>query len=139
MFLRRNTQSCTILKISIILSFILLAFISISNAETTNIYNDVANENTTDRSNTSNTTNREDDLLDNEEEEDDIDPISNNSQTSTNSSTSNSTYNPNARVSTVSSIPEANLGLNNVLCVILIAIGILLILLAIAILIRIKN
>ncbi len=114
-----------LLKILIILSIILLTFASISNAETTNIYNDVANENTT---------NDEDNLLD-EEEDDDIDPISN---TASNSSTNTSTYQSNARVSTVSSIPEANLGLNNVLCVILIAIGILLILLAIAILIRSK-
>lgn len=114
-----------LLKILIILSIILLTFASISNAETTNIYNDVANENTT---------NDEDNLLD-EEEDDDIDPISN---TASNSSTNTSTYQSNARVSIVSSIPEANLGLNNVLCVILIAIGILLILLAIAILIRSK-
>lgn len=113
-----------IFKISIILSIILLTFASISNAETTNIYNDVANENTT---------NDMDNLLD--EEDDDIDPISN---TASNSSTNTSTYQSNARVSTVFSIPEANLGLNNVLCVILIAIGILLILLAIAILIRSK-
>ena len=39
----------------------------------------------------------------------------------------------------ISSIPEANLGLNNILNIILIAIGILLILLAIAILIRLKQ
>lgn len=39
----------------------------------------------------------------------------------------------------VSSIPEANLSFNNILNVILIAIGILLILLAIAILIRLKQ
>ncbi len=47
-----------------------------------------------------------------------------------------------ARVTSVnplSSLPEANLGLNNVLSIILIAIGILIILLAIAILIRIKH
>lgn len=118
-----------ILKISIILSILLWGFVSISNAETTNIYNDIANEN----SNSSHTNSTEEDLP--EHDEDDIDPISN---TTSNSTTNTSTYNSNARVSTVSSIPEANLGLNNVLCVILIAIGILLILLAIAILIRSK-
>ncbi|MCI8277299.1 MAG: hypothetical protein HFJ46_05185 [Clostridia bacterium] len=42
-------------------------------------------------------------------------------------------------VQRVSSIPEANLGLNNILNVILIAIGVLLILFAIAILIRLKH
>lgn len=97
-----------ILKTTVILSILLCVFVSISNAETTNIYNDVANEN------------------------------SDFSHTANNSTSNSSTYNSNARVSTVSSIPEANLGLNNVLCVILIAIGILLILLAIAILIRSK-
>lgn len=118
-----------ILKTTVILSILLCVFVSISNAETTNIYNDVANEN----SDFSHTANNEENLLENEEG--DMDPISN---TANNSTSNSSTYNSNARVSTVSSIPEANLGLNNVLCVILIAIGILLILLAIAILIRIK-
>lgn len=42
-------------------------------------------------------------------------------------------------VSPLSNLPEANLGLNNILNVILIAIGVLLILFAIAILIRLKN
>jgi hypothetical protein len=41
--------------------------------------------------------------------------------------------------STVSSLPEANLGLNNILNVILIAIGVIIILLAIAILVRLKQ
>ena len=41
--------------------------------------------------------------------------------------------------STVSPLPEANLGLNNILNVILIAIGIIIILLAIAILIRLNK
>ena len=40
--------------------------------------------------------------------------------------------------STISSLPEANLGLNNILNVILIAVGVIIILLAIAILIRLK-
>lgn len=42
-------------------------------------------------------------------------------------------------VNPISELPEANLGLNNVLNVILIAIGVLLILFAIAILIRLKK
>lgn len=42
-------------------------------------------------------------------------------------------------VSTVNSYEQANLDLNNILCIILIAIGVLLILFAIAILIRLKK
>ena len=42
-------------------------------------------------------------------------------------------------VSNISSLPEANLGLNNILSILLIAIGFLLILFAIAILIRLKK
>lgn len=42
-------------------------------------------------------------------------------------------------VSTINSYEEANLSLNNILCIILIAIGVLIILLSIAILIRIKK
>lgn len=41
--------------------------------------------------------------------------------------------------STVTTLPEANLGLNNILNVILIALGILMVLLGIAILIKLKN
>lgn len=107
-------------KIAIILSVLFCMFAHISNAETTNLYDDITNEATTDTQN--NTTN--DDML-----------FDDNQNSNT---TSSSSYQSNARVSTVSSIPEANLGLNNILCVILIAIGILIILLAIAILIRIK-
>lgn len=44
-----------------------------------------------------------------------------------------------ATTSVVSSLPEAQLGLTNILNILLIVIGILLILLAIAILIRLKN
>ena len=47
--------------------------------------------------------------------------------------------NGSANVSTINSISEMNLKLNNILNIILIAIGILLILFAIAILIRLKN
>lgn len=42
-------------------------------------------------------------------------------------------------ISSLSNLPEANLGLSNILSIILIVIGVLLILLAIAILIRLKH
>jgi len=42
-------------------------------------------------------------------------------------------------VNTISSIPEANLGLNNILNILLIAVGFLIILLAIAILIKLNQ
>lgn len=42
-------------------------------------------------------------------------------------------------VTGLSNLPEANLGLNNILNVLLLAVGVLLILFAIAILIRLKN
>lgn len=107
-------------KIILIGMVLFCIFTNIANAETTNLYDDITNETTNDTQ--TNTTN--DDMLFED--------------TQNSNTTSSSSYQSNARVSTVSSIPEANLGLNNVLCVILIAIGILIILLAIAILIRIK-
>ena len=55
--------------------------------------------------------------------------------TNTSSSTSNSSSSTNT-TTIQSSLPESDLGISNVLCIILIAIGVLLILLAIAILIR---
>lgn len=68
--------------------------------------------------------------------------------TSAQTSQSQTTYNtgsysgqsaqPTKSYSTVATIPEANLSLNNILNVILIAVGVIIILLAIAILIRIK-
>ncbi len=69
-------------------------------------------------------------------------PIENTSSTNT-SSASSSTY-PDisaqvTKVDSLSNLPEANLGLNNILNVILISIGVLLILFAIAILIRLKK
>jgi len=62
----------------------------------------------------------------------------------TTATTGESTYIPHTTVqptqsySTVATIPEANLSLNNILNVILIAIGVIIILLAIAIIIRLK-
>lgn len=59
------------------------------------------------------------------------------------SSTSASTYSDISaqvtKVNPLSNLPEANLGLNNILNIILISIGVLLILFAIAILIRLKK
>lgn len=43
------------------------------------------------------------------------------------------------RVSGLDALPEAQLGLTNILCILLIVVGILLLLLGIAILIRLKN
>lgn len=51
---------------------------------------------------------------------------------------STSTSQPSKTYSTVATIPEANLSLNNILNVILIAVGVIIILLAIAILIKLK-
>lgn len=64
--------------------------------------------------------------------------------TTTNTSSSSSSTYPDisaqvTKVDTLSNLPEANLGLNNILNVILISIGVLLILFAIAILIRLKK
>lgn len=111
-------------KISLIFIAIITLFAGFSLANTTNLYNDVLTETTSE-------TSSEDESLSAENSE----PES----SSTPYDTSLYTSNQNARVSTVSSIPEANLGLNNVLCIILIAIGILIILLAIAILIRLSK
>lgn len=117
------------IKISIILTIILNLFIVISNAETTNIYNDVVKEESeiSDNTTTNNTSN----------DTDDFDLFDNNVAQTTTSNYYTPNYSTN--VSTMSSISEANLGLNNILCIILIAIGILIILLAIAILIKLKN
>lgn len=61
------------------------------------------------------------------------------SNTSTKSSTTSSGSSKVTGVSTLAGLPEANLGLNNILSILLIAIGVLLILFAIAILIRLKK
>ncbi len=64
-----------------------------------------------------------------------------NTNSSTNSSTNSNTKGSSkvTAVNTLSGLPEANLGLNNILSILLIAIGFLLILFAIAILIRLKK
>lgn len=135
-----------ILKIAIILTIVIGIWMNLSYAETTNLYNDVVNEtanqtddtgnSTTPDTTENNTTNQTaEDNLTNDEDED----LETNTVSSDQTSSSANNYHSNSRVSTVSSIPEANLGLNNILCIILIAIGILIILLAIAILLRIKK
>ena len=57
---------------------------------------------------------------------------------STRTVTTSQVSQPSKTYSTVATIPEANLSLNNILNVILIAVGVIIILLAIAILIRLK-
>lgn len=54
----------------------------------------------------------------------------------TNTSTNNSTS---ANISSITSLPEASLGLSNILNILLVVVGVLLVLLSIAILIRLKN
>lgn len=71
---------------------------------------------------------------------------SSNSSTNTNTSSSNSqssnvsnSSSEAATVSSVSSVPDSQLGLTNILNIILIAVGVLLILLGIAVLIKLKH
>lgn len=130
-------------KISLIFAILFCFYITISQAETTNLYNDVVGENTT--SHTSNTNNSDSTTTNTAEEnednfdllEEDLEEDNSSETTSQSTSTPASTYS--SSINTISSISEANLGLNNVLCIILIAIGVLIILLAIAILIRLKK
>ena len=65
------------------------------------------------------------------------------SNTTVENQNTNTSYNPqifqSGTTSSFSNLPEANLGLSNILSIILIVIGILLVLLAIAILIRLKH
>ena len=63
---------------------------------------------------------------------------SSNTATNTNSSVPTTSTTNSATVSSISNLPEANLGLSNILNIILIVLGILLILLGIAIFIRLK-
>ncbi len=74
-------------------------------------------------------------------EEDEETNTTNNTTTNTPTPSSSTflTNNGVTSVSTVSDYSEANLGLNNILNIILIAIGVLIILFAIAILIRLKH
>ena len=148
-----------IAKICFIFILIFSIYLCHSNAETTNLYNDIVNENTSNTSassnettsntssntttnetvtnETTNTTSTDDDIDLFDDTEDDTNTTTN---TASSSNTSNSAFNANAaRVNTVASISEANLGLNNILCIVLIAIGVLIILPAIAILIRLKK
>lgn len=71
--------------------------------------------------------------LENSEDDEFLETTSNTQTLTTDSSTKVTGVNP------IASLPEANLGLNNILSILLIAIGILLILFAIAILIRLKR
>jgi hypothetical protein len=82
--------------------------------------------------------NDEDEDLSSESHEDEVYSTGVSENKVTNSTTSTSTKQI-KNYSTYSTLPEANLGLNNILNVILIAIGVIIILLAIAILIRLKQ
>ena len=122
-------------KISILFVLFIFSITFITIAETTNLYDEPSNETFLDDSNTTNTNENITNTPFLEDEMDLSDESSNtDSQTSTTSITPS-----NAKISTLSSIPEANLGLNNILCIILIALGILIVLLAIAILIRLNR
>ena len=126
------------LKIWMILIMVFFLLPYFSQAETTNLYNDIENEqtsNTFSDTDSTKTTENDSDSENSTEPIDDLDFFDDSYARTTSSPTTNNQ----ARMSTVSSISEANLGLNNILCVILIALGILMILLAIAILIRLKK
>lgn len=62
-----------------------------------------------------------------------------NVSTASSSSSYDASSSSSAEVSNLSSIPESNLGLSNILSILLIAVGIILILLGIAVLIRLKK
>lgn len=62
-----------------------------------------------------------------------------NVSTTSSSSSYDASSSSSAEVSNLSSIPESNLGLSNILSILLIAVGIILILLGIAVLIRLKK
>lgn len=130
-----------IFVIFLIFSFLILFFnvktyaISADN-ETSNVSNETIE-------NSSNTTNNSEDessdvSSNNETVEDNSNEIQTTSTPTENNPSSAESQTINS-YSTVSTIPEANLGLNNILNILLIAIGILMILLGIAILIRLKN
>ena len=109
------------------------------NGNLTTVRNEVGSLPTTDETVTNASTDVEDDVPENEVVE-----TTGARVTNTSASTGESTYIPHTTVqptqsySTVATIPEANLSLNNILNVILIAIGVIIILLAIAIIIRLK-
>ena len=130
-----------IFVIFLIFSFLILFFnvktyaVSADN-ETSNVSNEAIE-------NSSNTTNNSEDessdvSSNNETVEDNSNEIQTTSTPTENNPSSAESQTINS-YSTVSTIPEANLGLNNILNILLIAIGILMILLGIAILIRLKN
>lgn len=71
--------------------------------------------------------------------DDDTNTMAEPEETPTTDRLSPTTTNNSASVSTLDQLPEAGLGLNNIINIILIVIGVLLILLGIAILIRLKQ
>lgn len=120
-------MSKTILKISFIL--VILALFVCSCVHATDVNMNLSNNtvNTTSTNNNSNSTTTEQ---------------SSNARTAANNQSSDSSqatsYNSSASVN-LNSLPEAELGLTNILNIILIVLGVLLILLGIAIIIRLKK
>lgn len=125
-------------KIAIIFTLFFSVYTYYTNADTTNLYNDVENETSNSTSNTTSEDSTENTTADDENDElnEDNDLSGEDISSYARSSAPNATA---ANISTLSSISEANLGLNNILCIILIALGVLIVLLAIAILIRLKK
>lgn len=125
-------------KIAIIFTLFFSVYTYYTNADTTNLYNDIENETSNSTSNTTSEDSTENTTAD--DENDELNEDNDLSGEDISSYARSSAPNANAaNISTLSSISEANLGLNNILCIILIALGVLIVLLAIAILIRLKK
>lgn len=108
--------------------------------DTTSIVAPNNNTNTTNNTVT-NTLASDENVLSNESENTSTQEPNTEPETTTDTLTPSSTNNSNssATVSSLNQLPEAGLGLNNIINIILIVVGVLLILLGIAILIRIKQ
>ncbi len=111
----------------------------------------VDSDNYISESQTSNTSDNFNNIADENfsEDEDEENEISTNTNSNTNSNTSNTSSNstsyenytgvPDSSATVTSYLPESDLGLTNILNILLIVVGILLILLAVAILIKLKK
>lgn len=119
------SKSLKIFFIILILLMIILPNFTIATSIDMNLTNNLDSNNITNSFN-QNLTNTSDDML--QDENTNLNTVSNPQATF-----------PSSGTSSLSNLPEANLGLSNILSIILIVIGILLIFLAIAILIRLKH
>jgi len=132
----------SIKKITIVLIFIISVLL---NGEMCIVYatdNTSSNENSQNQQNNEDMDNNESDEEVAESHDDEVRSTQESTQTTSPATTVSADTDSTKRInsySTVSTIPEANLSLNNILNVILIAIGIIMILLAIAILVRLKG